>query len=283
MSKKILVIGASSKVGTALVELLSEAGEGVKAASRTELSGLGSNAEHVTFDYDNSGTWDGALEGVDRVFLMARPMDIEADQVVNPFVDKAVAAGVRRIVIMTALGVDASDDIPLRKAELHLQSKSVEHVILRPTWFDQNFSAGFIGDSIRTAGGFYLPAEDAKVGFIDARDIAAVAVKALTEDGHAGKAYPLTGGQALTHTDAASIISDAAGKEITYTSVPEDDARKGMLEQGWPEPAVDYMLMLFSSIRAGAASNTTDTVQQVLGRAPISFEQFAQDNADSWR
>jgi len=283
MSKKILVIGASSKVGAALVELLAEAGEAVRAASRTVLTGLAAKAEHVTFDYDDAGTWDGALKGVDRVYVVARPADLEADQVVNPFVDKAVAAGVKRIVLMTALGVDASDDIPLRKAELHLMAQPIEHVILRPTWFDQNFSVGFIGDSIRSAGGFYLPAEDAKVGFIDARDIAAVAAKALTEDGHAGRIYPLTGGQALTHTDAATIISDVAGKDITYTSVPEDDARKGLRSQGWPEPAVEYMITLFSQIRAGAAANTTDTVQQVLGRAPISFEQFARDNADSWR
>lgn len=283
MSTKILVIGASSKTGVELVRLLTEGGESVKAASRTPLTGLPAGAEHVAFDYDSTDTWGGALADVNRVYVVARPADLEADQVVNPFVDKAVEAGVTRVVLLTALGVDASDDIPLRKAELHLISKGIEHVILRPTWFDQNFSSGFIGDSIRAAGGFYLPADDARVGFIDARDIAAVAAKVLTEDGHAGQIYSLTGAKALTHTDAASIISDASGKEVTYTSVPEEDARKGLLDQGWPAPAAEYMIMLFQSLRAGAAANTTDAVQQLLGRNPISFEQFAQDNADSWR
>lgn len=283
MSNKILVIGASSKAGKELVRLLAEGGAAVKAASRTPLEGLPRGAEHASFDYDDRTTWTGALADVDRVFLMARPADIEADQVVNPFIDAAVKAGVKRVVLMTALGVDASDDIPLRKAELHLMATGVEHVILRPTWFDQNFSAGFIGDSIRSVGGFYLPVEDAKVGFIDARDIAEVAAAALTEEGHAGRIYPLTGGEAITHSDAATILSEVTGKAITYTNVPEEDARQGMLAQGWPAPAVEYMLTLFSHLRAGAAANTTDTVQQVLGRAPISFEQFARDHADAWQ
>jgi len=200
-------------------------------------------------------------------------------------VERAVAAGVRHGVLSTAMGVEMADENqnPLRRAEKLIQASGMAYTILRPNWFMQNFSSGFMLPSIRAAGGIFLPAGDAKTSFIDVRDIAAVAAAVLTEAGHAGKAYALTGSQALSYDEAVTIISRAAGHEIRYVAISDEDMRRSMATAGTPPEQVEMFSGLFNGVRQGWTAPVIPTVAEVLGRPPITLEQFADDHAAAWR
>ena len=196
MPQEILIIGATGKVGVELVKLLAKKGETVRAATRspsTASKRLPRSAEAVEFDFDRPETFAPALQGIVKVFLMARPGDNYADKVAIPFVDLAKKEGVRLIVNLTAMGVEQDDSFMLRVLEKYIEASGIPFVHLRPNWFMQNFDSGPMAADIRATGGLHLPAADAKLSFIDVRDIAAVGLAALTESRHAGNAYTLTG------------------------------------------------------------------------------------------
>jgi uncharacterized protein YbjT (DUF2867 family) len=144
----------------------------------------------------------------------------------------------------------------------------------------QNF-VNFYSHFIKTQGAFYVPAGDAKVSFVDVRDIAAVAVRALTSNGgkHEGKAYNITGGEALSYGQAAEILSKQLGKKVNYVNVSDEDARKGMKEMGMDEWFINSMIELFEVFKAGFASAISPAIEQITGNKPISFSQFASDYA----
>lgn len=285
MSGKILVIGATGNVGSPLVESLAEMGEQVKAATRQPQDyPQRENVELVRFDYDSPETHDPALAGVDRLFIIPKNADVQADKSINPIVDRAKAAGVNHIVLMTAMGVDqAGEEVPYRRVELHLMQSGVDYTILRPNWFMQNFSPGFILPMIQQSGTFYLPAADSKTSFIDTRDIAAVAAEVFTQAGHAGQGYTLTGSEALTYSEAAEILSAAAGREIRYVAVDDAAFREALSSAGWLPPQVEMMSGLFHMVRQGWVAAVSPTVGEVLGREPISLQRYAQDHADAWK
>ncbi len=216
MRNKILVIGATGNIGSSLVKLLAENGEKVKAATRNPENYVGQpNIEPVPFDYDKPETYEPALKEVDRAFIIARSGDPESDKVISLLIDKAKAAGLKHIVLLTSMGANRVETSPLYKAEQYLIASSIDYTILRPNWFMQNFSRGFILPTIQQNGSIYLPVGEGKTSFIDTRDIAAAAAKTLTENGrHAGQAYPLTGGQSLSYAEAADIIANVAGRPI---------------------------------------------------------------------
>ena len=144
MSEKILVIGSTGNVGTHLVQLLAEEGQAVKAATRQPQNyPVRMKVEAVKFEYEDSSSYAPALEGVDRVFLLAKTTDPEPQNTLNPFIDAAVKAGVRHVVLMTAKGAEQSEDAGLRKVEKHLIASGLAYTILRPSWFMQNFYPGF--------------------------------------------------------------------------------------------------------------------------------------------
>jgi uncharacterized protein YbjT (DUF2867 family) len=147
----------------------------------------------------------------------------------------------------------------------------------------QNFNPGFLLPTIQEKGAIYLPTADAKSSFIDTRDIAAVAAVALTEDGHQGKEYTLTGAHALSYTEAAEIIAHVTGRKISYIAISDDDAREAMKSAGWPPEQVEFMIGLFNFVRQGWTASISPAVSSVLGREPIAFEQFARENADAWK
>jgi uncharacterized protein YbjT (DUF2867 family) len=257
----------------------------VKAATRKPAAyTTRPNVEATTFELDNSETYAPALEGVDRVFLLsAKGADPEPEKLLIPFIDQAKASGVKHIVLMTAMGVDQAEDLGLRKVEKHLMVSGMAYTILRPNWFMQNFSPGFILPSIKEHAAIYLPAGDARSSFIDTRDIAAVAAAALTGDGHQGKEYTLTGSQALSYGEAAKIISEVAGREITYAAISDDDMREAMKSAGWLPEQIEFMIGLFYTVRQGWTAPISPDVSSALGRDPITFAQFTRDNADAWK
>ena len=286
MSAKILVLGSTGKTGSLLVKMLLEKGESVRAATRKpseSSSHLGAGSEVVEFDLQRPETFAPALIGVDRVLLIARPGDPRPHDTAIPFIDEAKKHGVRHIVNLTAMGVERVDDFPLRLVEKYLESSGIAWTHLRPNWFMQNFSTGSMLADIRATGALHLAAGDAKVSFIDVRDIAAVAAAAFTQTGHENKAYTLTGGESLDHHQAMSIVSQAAGKTIRYVPLSEEEASKILTAIGWPAVNIERMMMMFRMVRLGHCAPVSPDVENVLGRAPITFQQYAKENAASWR
>ncbi len=286
MPTTILVLGSIGKSGSLLVKMLAEKGESVRAATRRASAAsqhLASNVEVVEFDLRRSETFAPALAGADRVFLIARPGDPRPHDTAIPFIDEAKKDGVRLIVNLTAIGVERVDDFPLRLVEKYLEASGIAWTHLRPNWFMQNFSTGSMLADIRATGALHLAAGDAKVSFIDVRDIAAVAAAALTQAGHENKAYTLTGGESLDHHQAMSIVSQAAGKTIRYVSLGEDEASQMLAAIGWPAVSIERMMMMFRIVRAGYCAPVSPDVENVLSREPITFEQYTEENADVWR
>jgi uncharacterized protein YbjT (DUF2867 family) len=236
----------------------------------------------VEFDFERPETFAAALDGVDRVFLIARPGDDHADRVALPLIDEIVRKGVRHVVNLSAMGAETREDFALRKIERYLEDSGVGFTHLRPNFFMQVFSTGPLLMDIRSTGAIHIPAADAKLSYIDARDIASVAAATLTEQGHAGKAYTLTGGQALDHNDIARAISDAAGKTIGYVAISQEAARAGLAGVGLSPARIERLLGFYRLVRQGFCSPVSSDVETVLGRPPISFAQFANDNASCW-
>ena len=168
-----------------------------------------------------------------------------------------------------------------RQVEEAIESSGINYTFLRPTSFMQNY-LGF-ANSIKSQGVFYAPLADSRSSFVDIRDIAAVAVEALTKGGHENKAYNITGPEAVSNYDIANILSNITDRRITYVNISDDDARKGMKDNGIQEWAINALMELSNFQKAGKSSTVTSDVELVINRKPISFDQFAKDYADAFR
>jgi uncharacterized protein YbjT (DUF2867 family) len=219
---------------------------------------------------------------VDRVFFIPKSGDAAPQGTLNPFIDAAKAAGVKHAVLVTAAGIEHVEEAGLRQVEVYLMASGIDYTILRPTWFMQNFSTGFLFPALKAQGAVFLPAGDGKTSFIDTRDIAAVAAVALTQPGHAGRAYTLTGGEALDYAEAVAILSRAAGRELRYVPITPEQFQQGLIANGFPEANAAFMAGLFEPVRAGYAAAISPAVEQVLGGAPTRLEKFARDYAHMW-
>jgi uncharacterized protein YbjT (DUF2867 family) len=285
MSTKILVICATGKVGVELVKLLYRNGEKVRAATRTPSTAsnkLLSSIETFEFDFEKPETFARALDGIDKVFLMARPGDNEADKVALPFIEEAKKKGIRHIVNLTAFGAEKDDNFMLRILEKNIEACGIPYTHLRPNWFMQNLNSGPMLYDIRATGGLHLPAGNAKISFIDVRDIAAVGVAILREAKHIGKAYTLTGGEAIDHFQVAEILSRAAGKKISYVPISDETARMGLIKAGVAADQIERWSSFFKKVREGFCSRVSDDIVSILGRSPMTFEKYAMDYAISW-
>jgi uncharacterized protein YbjT (DUF2867 family) len=204
-------------------------------------------------------------------------------------VNEAKNAGVTYIVKQSVLGADAEPGITPsrlhRQAEKVIEESGIPFAFLRPNFFMQNFVT-FYSSFIKTQGAFYVPAGDAKASFVDVRDIAAVAVQALSKNGtanHIRKAYDITGGEAISYGQAAEILSKEIGKKVNYVNISDEDARKGMKDMGADEWTINSMIELFGITRAGYLSEISPAVEQVTGNKPIPFSQFARDYAGAFK
>ncbi|MEN6497751.1 MAG: SDR family oxidoreductase [Thermoguttaceae bacterium] len=286
MAGPILIIGATGTVGSELVAQLRGKGESVCGATRkpAEAARRSSPAdEYVEFDLERPETFVQALQGIDRVFLMARPGDDHADRVALPLIDEMKRQGVRHVVDLSAIGVEKREEMALRKVEQYLERSGMEFTHLRPNWFMQVFTGGPLLAGIRAAAAIQIPAADARISYVDVRDIVAMAAAALTEPGHAGKAYTITGPQALHHQEIAEQISGATGKAVRYVPISEETARKALQSAGFPPERVERLIGFYQFVRAGFCEPVSPDTETVLGRQPISFERFANDYASSWR
>lgn len=267
------------------MRLLTEKGEVVRAATRspsTASARLPCLKEAVEFDFDRPETFVPALKGITKAFLMARPGDNNADKVAMPFIDVAKKEGVQLIVNLTAMGVEQDGSFTLRLLEKYVEASGIPYIHLRPNWFMQNFNSGPMLADIRATGGLHLPASDAKLSFIDIRDIAAVGLAALTEQHHVNNAYTLTGGEALDHYEVVDILSRTAGKTISYIPLSEEVACAALNKAGVAVDLIERWTKFYRIARQGLCAPVTHDAESIIGRSTITFEQYAKDHATAW-
>jgi uncharacterized protein YbjT (DUF2867 family) len=271
--KNILIVGGAGKTGRRIVRRLQAAGRPVRTASRT-------NGD-IPFDLDEPTTWAPALDGVTAAYILEPNLQTDVDRQarIPRFVTEAVAAGVRRLVLLSAHGVGEADDgHPLKVAEQAVRGSGVEWTILRPDWFSQNFSEGPWLPGLRS-GALSLPTGDGRTPFVDAEDIAEVAAAALTEDRHSGQVYPLTGPRALSFGEAADLIGKATGRTIRHVDVAPEAFVERSVANGVPPDVARLLTDLLVAIRDRRGAVLSDGVERALGRPPRPFEDYVTETA----
>jgi uncharacterized protein YbjT (DUF2867 family) len=234
----------------------------------------------VLIDYSRPETLRDAFAGCEKLFLLG-PNVLNQVELERNAVEAARAAGVRHIVKQSVMGAEdesyslAKVHRPVEKA---IESSGLAWTFLRPNSFMQNIVT-FMSEMINAEGAFYTASGDARISHVDVRDIAAVAVCALTEPGHEGKAYMLTGPAALTYDELARELSEVLGRSIHHVSLPPAELKQGMLALGMPDELADRMLDLERYFREGGASRITDDIRRVTGRDPRHFAQFIREIA----
>ena len=293
--ESILVTGATGTLGSEVVRQLSSATPAVNikaalhsAQSIKKVKEEGDRVEVVLIDYNKPETLRGGLNQVDKLFLLT-PDVPNAHELASNLVIEAKKAGIRHIVKQSVMGADLEADVGTmrlhRQAEKIIEKSGIPFTFLRPNEFMQNF-INFHSPSIKNNNAFYLPLEDAKVSLVDVRDIAAVAVKSLTEDRndkHDNKTYLITGPEAQSYHQAAEILSNATDKKISYVNISEEEARGAMKEMGMSDWIINTISELYGYFRKGNASQVSSAVEEVTGKKPISFSQFAKDYAEAFR
>ena len=272
--QKVLITGATGVLGKAIVKATLSAGLDVRQGMRN-LSKADPAAEAIQFDYADPSTISPALEGISALVLMAPPLEANAPALLGPVIAAAKSADVKHIVLISAFGVNHNEQAPMRIVEHLVIDSGAPYTILRPNFFMENFSAGFLASSIREQHAIYLAAADGKTSFISVADIAAAVAAALTSS-LTGKEFDLTGPAALDHAEVAKIISAKSGTAVAYHALTEEQMLEGARAQGMPEPIVAYLGMLYSVVRAGFAAGTSNDFETVTGRKPVAFETFAR-------
>jgi len=262
----ILVLGATGKTGRRVAAGLAAKGIGVR---------LGSRSATPPFDWHNEAGWDACLEGVEAAYITYSP-DLAmpgATDAIRAFVERAKQQGLKRLVLLSGRGEEEA-----QACERIVQASGIDWTIVRASWFNQNFSEGAFVEMVQ-AGEITLPDVDTPEPFVDADDIADVAVAALTGSGHAGEVYEVTGPRMLTLQEVAAELSAATGRGIDYVPVPHDAFVSGIEASGAPKEVVWMLDYLFATVLDGRNAYLTDGVRRALGREPRDFADFAKDIA----
>ncbi|MDQ3650343.1 MAG: SDR family oxidoreductase [Acidobacteriota bacterium] len=283
----ILITGATGTIGGELVKQLAASGTKARALVRDRSKAAVIEQfgfEMVEGDLAKPGTLDAALSSIERVFLLSSP----GPQIVTAegnLIEAAKRAGVKHVVKLSAIGADADSRLMLGwwhgQVEKRLADSGLTYTMLQPNSFMQNFF-GF-APTIKAHDAFYAPMKDGQLSVVDARDIAAVAKAALTEDGHENKTYVITGPEALSYAEIAEKFSGVLGRKISYVDVEPEAARKGMMAAGMPEWFAEALNELFAVFSAGHGATVTNVVREVARKEPITFDQFAQDYAAAFK
>ena len=269
-TETVLVLGGRGKTGRRVAERLKARGLPVR---------VGSRSGEPPFDWENPDTWSPVLEGVESVYASYYP-DIAipgAVEAVRSFVELAVESGIRRLVLLSGRGEEEAQNAEVAVREVGDEA-SVEWTIVRCAWFNQNFDENYLLEPI-LAGEVVLPSGDVPEPFVDADDIADVAVAALTKVGHAGELYELTGPRLLTMEEAVGEIAKATGREISFVPVTVEEYESVLVEEDVPAEFVSFLTYLFSTVLDGRNTYLTDGVRRALGREPKDFADYAREVA----
>lgn len=283
----IVVTGATGQIGSEVVRQLAAKGEKVRALIRDPKKAVSLSDPNVLFvkgDFSDPKSLDDAFKGATKLFLLSN-FEPNQVQMQHNAIEAAKRAGVKHVVKLSALGAakDATVSVGRWHAETEeeLKKSGMKWTILQPHFFMQNLA--MMAGSIKGQGALYAPMKDGKVAFVDTRDIATVAAHVLTDPGHEGQTYVITGGEALSFHEVAQQIGAATGKPVKYVDISPEDARKGMVGAGIPEWMANDLVGLYGIFAAGYGAATTDVVQKVGKTQPRTFAQFAKENAEVFK
>jgi uncharacterized protein YbjT (DUF2867 family) len=265
-ARPTLVISSTGKTGSRIAERLEARGLPTRAGSRSA---------DPPFDWENRDTWAAALEGAGAAYIsyypdIAMPGAVEA---VTSVAETALEQGVRRLVLLSGRGEEEA-----QRAERAMRESGADWTIVRCSWFNQNFSEGFFADGV-LAGEVVVPRTTVPEPFVDVEDIADVAATALSEDGHVGKVYELTGPRLLTFEEAVGEVAAATGREIRYVPVSIEEYAAAAREQGLPDEVVEFLEYLFGEVLDGRNASLTNGVQRAVGRTARDFSEYAREAA----
>lgn len=280
---KILVTGATGNVGKEVIRLLLLQNCHVCAAVRNPQVAqqrFGNNIEYVLFDFTNPNTFRDAFANVNKLFLVRPPALTNVRQQIAPALNAAKQAGVEHIVFLSLLGAEHNPVVPHSKIERYINQLGIPATFLRCSFFMQNLNTTHTED-IKTRGELLMPAGNGKTSFIDVRDIAAVAVRTLIEDGHQSHAYTLTGKEALTYYEVADIFTSILGKQVRYNPSLVKFVRQ-MRSSGLPMDFILVMVAIYTTARVGLAGKVTSDTEQLLMRSPLTIRQYIEDYRQFW-
>jgi uncharacterized protein YbjT (DUF2867 family) len=284
MGNSIFVMGATGNVGAEIIRILHTQGEKVIAGTHSGGRSI-AGVESRTINMESVSSMAQAFRGSQTLYLM-QPL---AEQMVSwnsNALAAAKEAGIKHVVRLSGAGADAKGSYAIGRPhginDEAVRSSGMAFTLLQPVSFMQNY-VNFHAASIKSQGAFYSPQGDGKVAFIDVSDLAAVAAKILSKpESHNGKTYVLTGPAAVSNNDVAEVIAKVAGKAVKYVNVPDSAAEDSMKTFGVPIWTIEALTSLNQIIRASYASAVSPEVQNLLGRAPRSFMDFAKVNSKAW-
>lgn len=281
---KLLILGPTGTVGSALVAELARTNVSMRLFTRdpAKLKLRGPEIEVVAGDLDRPDTVDAALAGIDRLFLVTPGPDIPAQDAT--VIDAAKRAGVAHVVMLSSLGAELGGIAgggPHLAGEARLRESGLGWTLLHPSEFMTN--ARWWKPTIQQAGALFVPSGSGKIGFVDPRDIAAVAAVALTTDGHDRKTYRLTGPESLSIADVALVLAEVIGRPVRHLDVTDEEYRHGAQQAGLPPPMIEMMSIYYAAVKEGRVDIVTDDVHQLTGRTARSFREWAHDHAAQLR
>ncbi len=282
MNEKILVSTANGNIGSEIAKRLKEEKIPFKAADIKDVKDkLGDDVEFVFLDFEDVNTYSDAFKEVNKFFLNRPPQMTEFENSIFPVIKTAKKAGVEHIVFLSMIGVNKR--IPHYKIEQYLIKSGIKYTFLRASFFMQNLTT-IHREVISKERDLLIPAGKGKISFIDIRDIAAVAVKVLTEtsDIYINKVINLTGSEALDFYAISEIMTKILGKNITYSNPKSKIFIKKMISYGFPKDFVKVMKWIYFIVRIGKADMLYPDTEKILGRKPIKMKAFIKDYADCW-
>lgn len=272
----VLITGGTGNTGRALSEALRDRAD-IKVASRNPEAG---NDEHIFFDWYDPGSHDAALDGVDRVYLVPPIGAVDPMPAAGPFLEKARNAGVRRVAM---LGSSMKlPDAPGMDELYEAVERMPEFAVLRPSWFMQNFLRYPVAAGIRERGEVVAASGPGRIGWIDVGDIAAVAAAVLLDPNPVRSEHILTGPEALSYADAATVIAEVTGRRVRFADVGVEELTDRLVEAGVPAGFAASLAGMDAEIRAGAEDRTSTAVEDLTGRPPRPFRDFVRANRAEW-
>ncbi|MFZ6028591.1 MAG: SDR family oxidoreductase [Chloroflexota bacterium] len=284
MAFPTLVIGALGNVGAEVVKHLLAKGATVRAADidvKKLKERFGDSVEAVRFDFTDPTTYTATFRGVKKMFYMRPPHLTNIQRDMNPSMDAAKEAGVTHVVFLSLIGIENAKYVPHYKVETYLQKINLQTTFLRCSFFMQNLNTTHRKE-IKERNEIFVPVGNAKTSFIDARDIGAVAAVVLTQDGHTGKNYDLTGNEALDYWEATRMMSEVLRRKIVYRNPNPFYFFIETIRRGTPFLFALVQLGLYTSTRFGMAENVTHEVEDLTGCKPIAFSQYVMDYKGYW-
>lgn len=284
MQPEVLVLGALGNVGSEVLRSLLAQGAAVRAADLFPgkiLERFGSGVEALPFDFGSPETYSAAFQGIHKMFLLRPPQIADVQKKMFPALEAAKTAGVQHVVFLSLIGIEQNKIAPHYKVEKWLKSSGLSYTFLRCSFFMQNLNTTHRTE-IRDRDEIYVPVGRARTSFIDARDIGAVAALALTHPGCENRAYDLTGGESLDYYQVAAGFSAELARRIDYKNPTPLAFFTRQLRQKSPLPYALVTTWLYSNTRRGMADRVTGEVEHLLGRPPITLQQYLHDYRASW-